>query len=47
MTATLLDGRALAKILREELRAEIQQFTSTAGVAPALAVVQVAGDAAV
>jgi methylenetetrahydrofolate dehydrogenase (NADP+)/methenyltetrahydrofolate cyclohydrolase len=46
MTATILDGRALAKTLREELRAEIQAFSAAAGAAPALAVVQVAGDAA-
>jgi methylenetetrahydrofolate dehydrogenase (NADP+)/methenyltetrahydrofolate cyclohydrolase len=46
MTATILDGRALAKTLREELRAEIEQFTATTGVTPRLAVVQVAGDPA-
>ena len=46
MTATVLDGRALAKTLREELRAEIQQFVGAYGVTPALAVVQVAGDPA-
>src|SRR5215216_3775108 len=46
MTATILDGRALAKSMREELRAEIQQFTAERGTEPALAVVQVAGDAA-
>jgi methylenetetrahydrofolate dehydrogenase (NADP+)/methenyltetrahydrofolate cyclohydrolase len=46
MAATILDGRALAKTLREELRAEIQVFTSASGITPALGVVQVAGDAA-
>jgi methylenetetrahydrofolate dehydrogenase (NADP+) / methenyltetrahydrofolate cyclohydrolase len=46
MTATILDGRALAKTLREELRAEIQAFSAASGAAPVLAVVQVAGDAA-
>lgn len=46
MTATILDGRALAKALREELRAEIQQFAADAGVTPTLAVAQVAGDSA-
>ena len=46
MTATILDGRALAKTLREELRAEIQAFVASTGVAPVLAVVQVAGDPA-
>jgi methylenetetrahydrofolate dehydrogenase (NADP+) / methenyltetrahydrofolate cyclohydrolase len=46
MTATILDGRTLAKTLREELRAEIQTFSADAGIAPTLAVVQVAGDSA-
>ncbi|MEN9939021.1 MAG: hypothetical protein RLZZ387_5600 [Chloroflexota bacterium] len=46
MTATILDGRALAKTLREELRAEVQGYTGAAGRAPGLAVVQVAGDPA-
>jgi methylenetetrahydrofolate dehydrogenase (NADP+) / methenyltetrahydrofolate cyclohydrolase len=46
MTATILDGRALAKTLREELRADVQTYIDDAGVAPALAVVQVAGDSA-
>jgi methylenetetrahydrofolate dehydrogenase (NADP+) / methenyltetrahydrofolate cyclohydrolase len=45
MTATILDGRALAKTLREELRAERQEL-AIASIVPALAVVQVAGDAA-
>ena len=46
MTATILDGRALAKTLREELRADVQTFVADAGIVPTLAVVQVAGDAA-
>jgi methylenetetrahydrofolate dehydrogenase (NADP+)/methenyltetrahydrofolate cyclohydrolase len=46
MTATILDGRALAKMLREELHADIRQFAAAAGAAPALAVVQVGGDLA-
>jgi methylenetetrahydrofolate dehydrogenase (NADP+)/methenyltetrahydrofolate cyclohydrolase len=46
MTATILDGRALAKTMREELRAEVQQFIQIHEAAPTLAVVQVAGDAA-
>jgi methylenetetrahydrofolate dehydrogenase (NADP+)/methenyltetrahydrofolate cyclohydrolase len=46
MAATILDGRALAKTLREELRADIKSFIDQAGAAPALAVVQVAGDPA-
>ena len=46
MTATILDGRALAKTLREEIRAEVQAFAAARAIAPALAVLQVAGDAA-
>ena len=46
MTATILDGRALAKTLREELRAEIHDFAAASGITPTLAVLQVAGDAA-
>ncbi len=46
MTATILDGRALAKTLREELRADVQTFTRAMGFSPTLAVVQVAGDPA-
>lgn len=46
MTATILDGRAVARALREQLRADVQTFQSQSGVTPALAVVQVAGDAA-
>ncbi len=46
MTAMILDGRALAKQLREELRADIQAFVQTIGAAPSLAVVKIAGDPA-
>jgi methylenetetrahydrofolate dehydrogenase (NADP+) / methenyltetrahydrofolate cyclohydrolase len=46
MAATILDGRALAKTLRAELRADIERFIAAAGAAPALAVVQVSGDPA-
>ncbi|MBK9711634.1 MAG: bifunctional 5,10-methylenetetrahydrofolate dehydrogenase/5,10-methenyltetrahydrofolate cyclohydrolase [Kouleothrix sp.] len=46
MTATILDGRALAKTLREELRARTHEFIAASGITPSLAVVQVAGDAA-
>lgn len=46
MNATILDGRVLAKQLREGLRAAILDFTATHRNAPALAVVQVSGDAA-
>ncbi len=43
--ATILDGRAVAAALRDELRADIQQLAEQ-GRTPRLAVVQVAGDAA-
>jgi methylenetetrahydrofolate dehydrogenase (NADP+) / methenyltetrahydrofolate cyclohydrolase len=46
MAAIILDGRALARTLREELRADIREFVAAAGATPALAVVQVAGDPA-
>jgi methylenetetrahydrofolate dehydrogenase (NADP+) / methenyltetrahydrofolate cyclohydrolase len=46
MAATILDGRALAKTVREELRAEIQQFTAATGLTPMLAIVRVEGDPA-
>lgn len=46
MAAMILDGRTLAKTLREELRTEIQQFTSQVGITPTLAVVHVEGDSA-
>ena len=39
MTAIILDGRALAKTLREELRADTQAFIQNNGIAPSLAVV--------
>jgi methylenetetrahydrofolate dehydrogenase (NADP+)/methenyltetrahydrofolate cyclohydrolase len=42
----ILDGRSIAKTMREELRAEIQQFAADHERPPGLAVVQVAGDAA-
>lgn len=45
MTATILDGRQLARTLRAELRARIQSFTSARGVTPTLHVIQVSGDA--
>ncbi|HNP72965.1 MAG TPA: bifunctional 5,10-methylenetetrahydrofolate dehydrogenase/5,10-methenyltetrahydrofolate cyclohydrolase [Kouleothrix sp.] len=46
MTATILEGRALAKLLREELRSAIYDFRQARGAAPTLAVVQVDGDPA-
>lgn len=44
MTAQLLDGRSLAKTLKASLKDEVADFTATAGRAPTLAVIQVAGD---
>lgn len=46
MSALILDGRALAKTLREELRAGIHTFTNETGITPSLAVVRVEGDPA-
>lgn len=44
MTALILEGRALAKTLREELREAVHTFTAATGVIPALTVVRVEGD---
>src|SRR3712207_6536378 len=44
MPAKILDGRVLAKTLREELRQNVQQFIEQTGVPPALSVVRVHGD---
>ncbi len=46
MTATILDGKVLARTLRAELRDEVQQFIDRYDTVPRLAVVQVAGDPA-
>ncbi|MBC8163894.1 MAG: bifunctional 5,10-methylenetetrahydrofolate dehydrogenase/5,10-methenyltetrahydrofolate cyclohydrolase, partial [Roseiflexaceae bacterium] len=46
MPARILDGRALAKQLREELRLNIRQFADQVGAPPALTVVRVHGDPA-
>ena len=46
MPATLLDGRALAKTLREELRQQVAAFREQTAAAPALTVVRVHGDPA-
>lgn len=46
MTATILDGRAVAQTMREELRAEIRDFQAASGLTPSLAVVQAPGDPA-
>jgi methylenetetrahydrofolate dehydrogenase (NADP+)/methenyltetrahydrofolate cyclohydrolase len=46
MTATLLDGRQLAKKLRNELSAEVAAFTEEYGVVPTIAVVRAGEDPA-
>lgn len=46
MAATILDGKALAQVLRAEAQADIAAIATTRGRPPALAVVQVEGDAA-
>src|SRR5688572_18604110 len=43
---TILDGRSVAAALREELRADVAQFTEATGAPPQIVVVQVEGDAA-
>ncbi|MGQ9517279.1 MAG: bifunctional 5,10-methylenetetrahydrofolate dehydrogenase/5,10-methenyltetrahydrofolate cyclohydrolase [Anaerolineae bacterium] len=46
MTAELLDGKALAKIMQEEVSAEIRAFTESTGVTPKLVVVRAGDDPA-
>jgi methylenetetrahydrofolate dehydrogenase (NADP+) / methenyltetrahydrofolate cyclohydrolase len=46
MSATILDGRTLAKELQTELHHDIAEFEATHGILPHLVVVQVEGDAA-
>jgi methylenetetrahydrofolate dehydrogenase (NADP+)/methenyltetrahydrofolate cyclohydrolase len=46
MSAMILDGRALARQLRAELRDEVQTFYERYDITPSLAVVQVQGDPA-
>ena len=46
MTATILDGKALAEELRAELRAEAEQVTARLGFSPVLAVLSVDADPA-
>lgn len=43
---TILNGRAIAAALREELRSEVEQIQQTANITPRLAVVHAEGDAA-
>lgn len=46
MVATILDGRALSKELRAELREDVKEYTQQRGTAPGLAIVRVEGDPA-
>jgi methylenetetrahydrofolate dehydrogenase (NADP+)/methenyltetrahydrofolate cyclohydrolase len=46
MTARLLDGRAVARAIREEVAAELEAFGAAGGPRPGLAVVQVGEDPA-
>ncbi len=46
MTASILDGKALAGVLREEIRLETEQFQSESGITPGLAVILVGDDPA-
>jgi methylenetetrahydrofolate dehydrogenase (NADP+)/methenyltetrahydrofolate cyclohydrolase len=46
MAATILDGKALAATEREEVAAEVAEFSRKHGFTPSIAVVQVEGDAA-
>jgi methylenetetrahydrofolate dehydrogenase (NADP+)/methenyltetrahydrofolate cyclohydrolase len=46
MTATIIDGRALGKEIRAELREQVKAYTTRYSTAPGLAIVRVEGDAA-
>jgi len=46
MAATIIDGRALGKEIRAELREEVQTYTQQRGTPPGLAIVRVVGDSA-
>lgn len=46
MTATILDGRALAKTIRKEIEAEVSEFKEEYGVTPTIAVVRAGEDPA-
>jgi methylenetetrahydrofolate dehydrogenase (NADP+) / methenyltetrahydrofolate cyclohydrolase len=46
VTATILDGRALATSMRAELREEVQSYLQQRGISPGLVIVRVGGDAA-
>ena len=46
MTATIIDGRALGKEIRAELREDVRAYTQQQGTSPGLAIVRVEGDPA-
>ncbi len=46
MRATILDGRAMSKDLRAELRVDVARYVQESGQAPGLVIVRVEGDAA-
>lgn len=46
MTATIIDGRALGKEIRAELREDVQAYKQQRGTLPGLAIVRVEGDTA-
>jgi methylenetetrahydrofolate dehydrogenase (NADP+) / methenyltetrahydrofolate cyclohydrolase len=46
LTATILDGRAMALALRSELREDVARYVAERGQAPGLVIVRVEGDAA-
>lgn len=47
MSAQLLDGKALAKTIRDEMKTQFAALAASSGVAPTLAVLQVGDDASV
>jgi methylenetetrahydrofolate dehydrogenase (NADP+) / methenyltetrahydrofolate cyclohydrolase len=46
MAATILDGRAIAATIKEEVKAEVAAFSQTHGTVPGIAVIQVGEDPA-
>ncbi|MBE3561367.1 MAG: bifunctional 5,10-methylenetetrahydrofolate dehydrogenase/5,10-methenyltetrahydrofolate cyclohydrolase, partial [Ktedonobacteraceae bacterium] len=46
MTATIIDGRALGKEMRAEMREDVRHYVQVHGRAPGLAIVRVEGDPA-
>ena len=46
MTATILDGRAMAKTIRQEISAQVKELGETHGIVPAIAVIRAGEDPA-